>query len=266
METKFINASLMTLKECIRARGQAAVTMKHVHIPFRQSKLTLLLRDSFELVVQRKTKTAMIACVSPLLRDSRHTYNTLRYASLLYVSPKAGVVVKSGANDPNSWDRETALKFIVSCSNGRIRTPESILPAGDGRALAQLPEAEFVERAKQCGLSPKMAQESYTRVWKAVIDARKSLRANIQKAKVEAAAKRGESAAIQRLERREPKQRPRSPASETTIEAVEELPAPVRAPRARAVSAVLVEDKENDEHLELLTNRIRSGYTRAQRH
>jgi kinesin family protein 2/24 len=277
-ETKFINSSLMTLKECIRARGQAAVTMKHVHIPFRQSKLTLLLRDSFELVVQRKTKTAMIACVSPLLRDARHTYNTLRYAALLYVSPKANVVVRQDSRDPNTWSREEALAFIVKCSNGRIRSPDAILPAGDGRALAQIPEEEFVARAVEyCGLNSNAALDVYTRVWKVVVDAKKFMRGNLQRAKVEAAAKRGESAAVEKLAAVQAK---RAAAAATaanrepelvsvTEEAEEETPTSGRrrhqpapfATRPRPVSAVLVEEKENDHaYLADLTRRMMRGH------
>uniref|UniRef100_A0A7S1LL37 Kinesin-like protein n=1 Tax=Neobodo designis TaxID=312471 RepID=A0A7S1LL37_NEODS len=282
-ETKFINASLMTLKECIRARGQAAVTTKHVHIPFRQSKLTLLLRDSFELFVQRKTKTAVIACVSPLLRDARHTYNTLRYASLLYVSPKACTVVQSDDRDPNQWSRETALEFIVKSSNGRIRNPEAILPAGDGRALAQLPEADFVNRAtQQCGLGSNAAKDAYTRVWKAVVDAKKIMRGNVQRAKVQAAAKRGEAAAIEKMAAAAERKRmaagaptAASPAQpdprrgSTEIVCVEEEEAmPARAapqphrplPRTRQVTALLAEEKENDKYLEDLNARMLNGY------
>jgi kinesin family protein 2/24 len=199
-ETKFINSSLMTLKECIRARGESAVTAKHIHVPFRRSKLTLLLRDSFELIVQRTTKTAMIACVSPLLRDARHTFNTLRYAALLYVSPKVGVVVQADSRDPATWTREEALDFIVAASNDRIRNPEDILTAGDGRALAQLPEDEFVRRATTlCGLPPKDAADLYAKVWKRVIDAKAIMRNTVQRAKVESAALRGEAGAVEKL-------------------------------------------------------------------
>jgi kinesin family protein 2/24 len=244
-ETKFINSSLMTLKECIRARGQSAVTTKHVHIPFRQSKLTLLLRDSFELVVQRKTKTAMIACVSPLLRDARHTFNTLRYAALLYVSPKAGVVIQADSRDPATWSREEALDFIVTSSNNRVRNPEDILTAGDGRALAQLPEDEFVRRATTlCGLPSRSAEDLYAKVWKRVIDAKKIMRGNVQRAKIESAARRGEAAAIERL------------AGRASAES-----APTEAgKRRRVVSAELADEKENEAYLADLTQRMQRGH------
>jgi len=61
----------LALKECIRALDQ-----EKKHTPFRGSKLTMVLRDSFT----GNCKTMMIANVSPCLSCSEHTLNTLRYA------------------------------------------------------------------------------------------------------------------------------------------------------------------------------------------
>lgn len=66
-----INKSLLALKECIRALDNGKG-----HIPFRGSKLTMILKDSFVGFC----KTVMIGTLSPNSSASENTMNTLRYA------------------------------------------------------------------------------------------------------------------------------------------------------------------------------------------
>ena len=78
-----INKSLLALKECIRALdARKNKGNNEQHVPFRNSKLTLVLRDSF-LGKANLCKIIMISCVSPSNQSTNHTINTLRYADRL---------------------------------------------------------------------------------------------------------------------------------------------------------------------------------------
>lgn len=75
------------------------------HIPFRQSKLTMVLRDSF-IGGKNKNHVIMIACISPNHSSSDHTLNTLRYAERL----------KCSADDEEPVEKYMASKPIVNRS------------------------------------------------------------------------------------------------------------------------------------------------------
>lgn len=93
-----INKSLLALKECIRALDQ-----NKNHTPFRGSKLTMVLRDSF---VGGNCKTLMIANISPALVCAENSLNTLRYADRVKElkkekTEKPDVLIPNKQNDLN---------------------------------------------------------------------------------------------------------------------------------------------------------------------
>ena len=95
MDGAEINKSLLALKECIRALDQ-----EKKHTPFRGSKLTLVLRDSFV----GNCKTLMIANISPCLSSTEHTLNTLRYADRVKELKKD--CNGNGSYDMNNGDQQ----------------------------------------------------------------------------------------------------------------------------------------------------------------
>ena len=74
MEGANINRSLLALGNCINALCEGT---SNGHIPYRDSKLTRLLKDS----LGGNCKTVMIACVSPSEACYEDSNNTLKYAN-----------------------------------------------------------------------------------------------------------------------------------------------------------------------------------------
>ena len=72
-----INKSLLALGNCITALHENAVSGTKKHIPYRDSKLTRILKDS----LGGNCKTVMIANISPTDGNQEDTINTLKYAN-----------------------------------------------------------------------------------------------------------------------------------------------------------------------------------------
>jgi kinesin family protein 18/19 len=72
-----INRSLLALGNCINALCEAVDKGGKVYIPYRDSKLTRLLKDS----LGGNCRTVMIACISPFANSFEDTHNTLQYAN-----------------------------------------------------------------------------------------------------------------------------------------------------------------------------------------
>ena len=70
------NKSLLTLGNCINALYDKNQKGNKIYIPFRDSKLTRLLKDS----LGGNSRTVMIANISPFIYNFDDTYNTLKYA------------------------------------------------------------------------------------------------------------------------------------------------------------------------------------------
>ncbi|KAJ0989272.1 hypothetical protein J5N97_007628 [Dioscorea zingiberensis] len=115
-----INKSLLALKECIRALDN-----DQVHIPFRGSKLTEVLRDSFV----GDSRTVMISCISPNSGSCEHTLNTLRYADRVKSlskgnNPKKDTSINSNIRESTTLPLSSALPTVPSYNgnNGYIVT------------------------------------------------------------------------------------------------------------------------------------------------
>lgn len=181
-ETKAINLSLMSLKECIRARTMAGAGdgRMEVHVPYRRSKLTLLMKDVFDISCARLCSTVVLAHVSPLARDVQHSSNTLGYAAPLRVATrinphKVGMTAyEKDPNDPVLWNAAQCTAWVRATAPAVEVSTIIDLGATNqcGIALCRTPEPEFFRRVTGAGGSAEDAQKLYSALWVLICDAK----------------------------------------------------------------------------------------------
>ncbi|PWU83420.1 putative Kinesin-13 1 [Trypanosoma cruzi] len=112
-----INKSLLALKECIRS-----LDLNRRHVPFRGSKLTEVLRDSFV----GNCRTVMIGAVSPASNSCEHTLNTLRYADRVKELKKSigeRRPIEENEQSEILFERKPPMPAARPSINGRLSTP-----------------------------------------------------------------------------------------------------------------------------------------------
>jgi hypothetical protein len=126
LESAEINKSLLALKECIRSLAMRGSVPEghHVHIPFRASKLTLALRDSF---TSDNARVCIIATVSPNASSADHTQNTLRYADRVKEKGLAGdePVVSDDEEEPESGRSRQEVTFSFLQTAAAVRSADN---------------------------------------------------------------------------------------------------------------------------------------------
>lgn len=170
----------MTLKECIRQRSLAASTTTSPHIPYRGSKLTLLLKEAFELASTQPTKTVFVATISPLQIDISASLNTLRYASSLLVIPpkisKSEQLLNAHPDNIFFWSHEQVLQWLQQeIPNFSSEQWKIVVPFESGNSLAKVPELEFIRRIGEASngkVGEKRARSIYLKFWDLVVESR----------------------------------------------------------------------------------------------
>ncbi|KAF9677988.1 hypothetical protein SADUNF_Sadunf08G0165200 [Salix dunnii] len=125
-----INKSLLALKECIRALDN-----DQIHIPFRGSKLTEVLRDSFV----GNSRTVMISCISPNAGSCEHTLNTLRYADRVKSLSKSGNAKKDQVSSlpPTNKDASSTSLLLVSAAADGVYEQQEVKVPDMGRRVVE---------------------------------------------------------------------------------------------------------------------------------
>ncbi|KAJ3227575.1 hypothetical protein HK099_001424 [Clydaea vesicula] len=164
-ESVAINKSLAALKDCIRNRSLAVTSKRHIHIPYRNSKLTLLLKESFELDSNRQCETVVIATCSPTEIDTAQTLNTLRYIAPLKVNLPPSTY---DAENPASWNNVELRKWVKEngvFENGSRVDPNKFCPRENGKQICLLHEEDILERLTLNGIGYKNAKLFHFKLW-----------------------------------------------------------------------------------------------------
>ncbi|KAL4471355.1 hypothetical protein ABPG74_008248 [Tetrahymena malaccensis] len=103
-----INKSLLALGNCINILSDT--TKKGAFVPYRDSKLTRLLKDS----LGGNTQTYMIACVSPAFISLEETLNTLKYAQR---ASRIQKVVTKNEKTIQGLSSQKSLQYITLIEN-----------------------------------------------------------------------------------------------------------------------------------------------------
>ena len=129
MEGAEINKSLLSLKECIRA-----IDCGSGHVPYRASKLTLVLKDAF---TNKNSRTVMIVNVSPTASSADHTLNTLRYADRVKERKVGGGGGQYMQQAPQPLGADIARRLEPPQSKGNNLPPPPLEAKDDRRKVEE---------------------------------------------------------------------------------------------------------------------------------
>ncbi|KAL8377402.1 hypothetical protein RB595_008194 [Gaeumannomyces hyphopodioides] len=181
-EAREINASLSTLKDCIRGRvlhdaaaidggKKPAAAGGKQYVPFRQSTLTKMLRHVFDPESGRSCRTVVVACVNPGAADTGASKNTLRYAEMLRVVVPSRGPRPYDPRVPATWNNAQLREWIQSSSGSPAVDAETLAPSETGPQLLRLPIPEFLRRCLLTpGVSPEQARAFQSKYWQLHVD------------------------------------------------------------------------------------------------
>jgi hypothetical protein len=128
----------LALKEVIRA---LATGDSMAHIPFRGSKLTQVLKESF---VGKNSRSVMVACIAPNISNCEHTLNTLRYADRVKErNPETGNLSSNVANASTKGTRRLSRSSSVPVAIESSSANKSTLISNDAEVDSFVSESQY---------------------------------------------------------------------------------------------------------------------------
>nr|XP_044987411.1 kinesin-like protein KIF27 isoform X2 [Jaculus jaculus] len=137
-----INSGLLALGNVISALGDPR--RKSSHIPYRDAKITRLLKDS----LGGSAKTVMITCVSPSSSDFDESLNSLKYANRA-----RNIRNKPALNFSPESDRMDEMQFEIKLLREALRSHQSSISQ-----TSQIPQEDTPDKSRIHSLEEQVAQ------------------------------------------------------------------------------------------------------------
>ena len=139
-EMRSINSDLGNLKECLRLRremGERKPGAKAPFVPYRRSKLTMLLRASLvdPLEEGADAAVAFLAHVSPLRSHGQHSVNTLDYVEQMVVATR-DVRERATFNEIEKWSSKKVVEWVRELEGGKYAHLAEAFSRCPGKQLA----------------------------------------------------------------------------------------------------------------------------------
>lgn len=164
----------------MRVRWHPNQAAKKVHVPYRRSKLTLLMKDIFDVSCPRLCSTVVLSMCSPLAADISHTANTLKYSSPLRVIAKpikSRVKLQVDIRDPLLWTNAQVVSWLKDTYPTAVDANDAcFVGVLSGAQICALPEKEWYLRITEGGESEKLAKDIYMAMWTMISDAKQRQR------------------------------------------------------------------------------------------
>ena len=195
-EMKQINYSLGCLKECVRlnlaratAGEQPGRAVQHIHIPYRNCKLTMLLKECFEPGEGGgRAASVFISHLSPLHSSVGHTLNTLDYTVAMIEATRAEQE-RAKFQGPETWSRKKTQHWVSTVEGGKYAGVAAAFSSYTGKALSIEWRGDVVKKVEALGGTEDDAMFLLDTFYELCQAAKKALAA--EKRKAAAAAKSG---------------------------------------------------------------------------
>lgn len=129
-----INKSLLALSSCISSLCQRPAAGLRRHIPYRDSKLTRLLKFS----LGGNCRTVMVVCVSPSSKDIEDTFNTLTWANQA---------------------KNVTTKVTRNTAGNRVNVAQYLSAIQEKESMIKVLQARLSESEKRSFHNPKVEEE-----------------------------------------------------------------------------------------------------------